>query len=249
MNLAETTYKTILAFDTSTEIMALTLYRQGKHISITRDLGLHHSEKLLPLIDALLELAECDKNELDLVACAAGPGSFMGLRVGFATAKALAAGLHIPYISIPSPDIYSAAHSCHPEPVITVIDAKRKQFYGAIYLNGQLQGEYLDASPEIFVEQAYKAQASDQFKKAVPSPLLVTGPDAELFIERCKTIESLSEIEFQAATDSRLIQTYYLAQMAMKKAESGVFDKKDSQPMYLRRSDAEIALEERLNKK
>jgi tRNA threonylcarbamoyladenosine biosynthesis protein TsaB len=61
-----------------------------------------HSEALLEMIDAVLGEAGVRPPELAVIACAAGPGSFTGLRIGLATAKGLCLGLAKPLLLVPS---------------------------------------------------------------------------------------------------------------------------------------------------
>jgi tRNA threonylcarbamoyladenosine biosynthesis protein TsaB len=55
-----------------------------------------HSERLMPLVDALLRESGLEREQLQAVAAAAGPGSFTGVRIGVATARGLAQGLNYP---------------------------------------------------------------------------------------------------------------------------------------------------------
>ena len=58
--------------------------------------GLTHSQTLLPMAQQLLASYGCRVSELDLIAVAAGPGSFTGLRIGVSTAKGLAWAAELP---------------------------------------------------------------------------------------------------------------------------------------------------------
>ena len=55
-----------------------------------------HSQTLLPMLDELRRMVDLDLKSIDLIAVAAGPGSFTGLRIGSATAKGLGLALDIP---------------------------------------------------------------------------------------------------------------------------------------------------------
>ena len=52
--------------------------------------GLTHSRTLMPLVDAMLRESEQSLSDMDLLAVAAGPGSFTGLRIGVSALKGLA---------------------------------------------------------------------------------------------------------------------------------------------------------------
>ena len=80
-----------LAIDTSTKAQSLAL-TDGDRVVARRitHVRTNHSESLLRNIDDMLAQARWGLSELDLVAAGLGPGTFTGLRVGLATAKALA---------------------------------------------------------------------------------------------------------------------------------------------------------------
>lgn len=59
------------------------------------------SEKILPIIDQLLSVKKVDKRKISGVAVVSGPGGFTSLRVGIATANALAYGLNVPVVGLP----------------------------------------------------------------------------------------------------------------------------------------------------
>ena len=59
-----------------------------------------HSERLMPLVEKLLQESGVEREQLQAIAVAAGPGSFTGIRIGVATARALAQGLAIPAVGI-----------------------------------------------------------------------------------------------------------------------------------------------------
>ena len=58
----------------------------------------------MPMIAEIIERSETDKASIDCIACAAGPGSFTGLRIGAATAKGFALALDKPLVAVPTLD-------------------------------------------------------------------------------------------------------------------------------------------------
>ena len=93
--------------------------------------GLTHSETLLPMIKRVLQGA--DISALDGIAITAGPGSFTGVRIGVATAKGIAFKNDIPCISVST--LEAIAHNFTNENcmVCAVMDARRMQFYNALF--------------------------------------------------------------------------------------------------------------------
>ena len=81
----------ILALESSATAASAALCEDEKLIAQSfRDTGLTHSQTLLPMTEELLAHCGLSVSDLDLIAVAAGPGSFTGLRIGVATAKGLA---------------------------------------------------------------------------------------------------------------------------------------------------------------
>ena len=84
----------ILAFDTASSSGAVAIMKDGAIIAHTQlNIGLTHSEQLLPAVDDLMQLTGMKMSQFDAIAITAGPGSFTGLRIGFSTAKGMALGL------------------------------------------------------------------------------------------------------------------------------------------------------------
>jgi len=98
-----------------------------------------HSEKLLEMINSVLEESLITVKKLKAVAISIGPGSFTGLRIGLATAKALALGLSIPVIPVPTLDALAFQNigNFEEERVITIANrVNRDELYVAKYLVG-----------------------------------------------------------------------------------------------------------------
>lgn len=93
--------------------------------------GLTHSETLLPMIKRVL--GDTKVSDLDAIAVTAGPGSFTGVRIGVATVKGLAFEKNIPCISVST--LEAIAYNFADENVIVcaVMDARRMQFYNALF--------------------------------------------------------------------------------------------------------------------
>ena len=95
--------------------------------------GRRHAETLAPAIKFLCESAEIELGEVSVVAVDIGPGLFTGLRVGVATAKALAQALRVPMIGLSSLDLLAYPLRTSERMVVPVIDARRDEVYWSIY--------------------------------------------------------------------------------------------------------------------
>lgn len=93
--------------------------------------GLTHSETLLPMIKRVL--GDTKVSDLDAIAVTAGPGSFTGVRIGVATVKGIAFEKNIPCISVST--LEAIAYNFADENIIVcaVMDARRMQFYNALF--------------------------------------------------------------------------------------------------------------------
>ncbi|MCK5458218.1 MAG: tRNA (adenosine(37)-N6)-threonylcarbamoyltransferase complex dimerization subunit type 1 TsaB, partial [Melioribacteraceae bacterium] len=100
--------KKILSIETSGELCSVALYFSEQKYDERNILMKHiHSEKLVPMIEELLNSNSVKTNELDWIAVSNGPGSFTGLRIGMTTAKGLAFASNLPILPVPTFDALS----------------------------------------------------------------------------------------------------------------------------------------------
>ena len=99
--------------------------------------GLTHSETLMPMIKRVMQGHSL--SELEAIAITAGPGSFTGVRIGVATAKGLAFKDDIPCVSVSTLEAIAYNYIEEDCIVCAVMDARRMQFYNAVFelKNGQ----------------------------------------------------------------------------------------------------------------
>lgn len=220
----------VLAFDCATEVLNIGLSCEGRFESRSIKAGLNHAEHLMPNTLDLLNRANLTLNDINLIVCTKGPGSFTGLRIGMATAKGISLGLHIPLVSVPTLQVYQLPYSWFNQAVLPVIDAKKQRYYGAIYKNGTAITEIMDGSPGDF------AKLLNGF-----SSVLVTGPDAKPFAQLLKTeIPQTTEL---FTTFSTYDHAESLIQLGTHLFTERGSDRSTSGPLYIRKSDAELALD------
>ncbi len=92
-----------------------------------------HAETLAPAIDFLCRQAQVDLDDVDVVAVDVGPGLFTGLRVGLATAKAIAHARGIPMAAVGSLELVAFAARLSGRLIVPAIDARRGDVYHAAY--------------------------------------------------------------------------------------------------------------------
>jgi tRNA threonylcarbamoyladenosine biosynthesis protein TsaB len=123
-----------LAIDTATPEVSVAL---GGPDGLAGELNLRpgrrHGEVLAPAIESLLGLAGARLDQVERVAVDAGPGLFTGLRVGVATAKALASALGVPVVPCTSLDLLAYPQRGCGDLVASVVDARRGEVFWALY--------------------------------------------------------------------------------------------------------------------
>ena len=95
----------VLGIDTSSLATSVAVIEDNKLIcEYTINTKKTHSQKLMPMIENMLNISDLNINEIDLIAVCEGPGSFTGLRIGSATAKGLGLALKKPLVGVPTVD-------------------------------------------------------------------------------------------------------------------------------------------------
>lgn len=124
----------ILSIDTSSNLCSVSLLEDNQTIKeLMIDNNKTHSQNLMPLIQNLFVEANTGLPDIDLIACNKGPGSFTGIRIGIATAKAIAEVAKIPVIGISSLDCLAYNVPNATGVICSIIDANNNQVYCAIF--------------------------------------------------------------------------------------------------------------------
>jgi tRNA threonylcarbamoyladenosine biosynthesis protein TsaB len=226
----------ILAIDTSTAQVSVAIGDGGAVLgAVQLSGGRRHAEQLAPAIDMLRRELRIDLDHLAAIAVGTGPGLFTGLRVGVTTAKVMAQALRIPVVGVPSLDLVAYPLRHADRQVVAVLDARRREVFSARYLPvpGGVQriSDYAVHAPAELVADL----AAD--RTVSPRGLLLAGDGVERFRTEFETLEhaEFAGSEFGAPSISALVQ------LATARFEREEFEQPDAlQPLYLRRSDAEI---------
>lgn len=93
----------VVVFDTSNQYIAAALYRGKQEVqSIIEFMPRGQAERLMSLLNELLERASLDWPDISKIGVCTGPGNFTGIRIAVSAARGLALGLEIPAIGISS---------------------------------------------------------------------------------------------------------------------------------------------------
>jgi tRNA threonylcarbamoyladenosine biosynthesis protein TsaB len=227
----------VLAVESATERASVALL-EGETLLLEREgaAGAHHSETLLPTIDAVLRAAEVDTARLAGLAISIGPGSFTCLRVGLATVKGLCFGTGLRAVAVPTLGaLAEAARSAGVagpgDVVVPVLDARRGEVYGAGYRLGE---EPSSPAREILPPGVFTAgglaEALPGGGRLVGDGIAVVG--AELARRGRFDAEAGAGVLPSAASVGRLAAPVLVAGRGV--------DPADLVPRYVRRAEAEV---------
>ena len=133
----------ILAVDTSGGVCSAAVLCGGViQAEAYMNAGRTHSETLGPMLDFSLSCAGIGIRDIELFACAVGPGSFTGLRIGIGMIKAFAHASGKPAIGINTLDALSHNAGETDEMICPIIDARRGEVYTAAYHGGKRLDDY-----------------------------------------------------------------------------------------------------------
>lgn len=144
----------ILAFDTSNDGLSAALLENEKVIELLEvQESNRQSELLILLLEQLLRNRGIWYQDLDLIACTKGPGSFTGVRVGLTCAKTLQISTAKPLITLDSLEVIAyravllrrSQHDKQSPPILVVNDAKMDEFFVAEF---QMQNDKLAQTTE-----------------------------------------------------------------------------------------------------
>ena len=132
----------LLGIDTSSMVKSIALVEDERLLAeLTINTKKPHSELLLEYIAELLKMAEKTKAELTGIVVNLGPGSFTGLRIGLAVAKAMAVALNIDLLGVDSLRALAYNLPLTDKIIVPLVDAQKERAYYAYYRWGKGQIE------------------------------------------------------------------------------------------------------------
>jgi tRNA threonylcarbamoyladenosine biosynthesis protein TsaB len=223
----------ILAVDTTCLTASCAVVEDGRIIAeLSTQHAKTHSQKLVPMIEAMMGLLEMKLDAIDLFAAAIGPGSFTGLRIGVVTIKGLAYALKRPVVGIPSLDALAYSVRDFDGIICPMIDARNNQVYTALYQSGSKDfkrvGDYMGI---------HISELAD-ILKAHTSDILFLGDAASLHFDYFK--ECLNARLIMADPVLYTPRASVTALLAGERAAGGLYVSPfELEPLYLRKSQAE----------
>jgi tRNA threonylcarbamoyladenosine biosynthesis protein TsaB len=195
-----------------------------------------HSQKLMPMIIGIMRNTGLTPQDIDVFAASTGPGSFTGLRIGITTVKSMAYAAQKPVVGIPSLDVLAFNTPLSERLVCPIMDARNNQVYTAVY-------EWKDGKQERITDYMgiHVNELADLLKEKNKN-VVFTGDG--VYIHADYFYNQLGKSCMIAPGSHRLQRASTLASLAMERAAEGLLQKsEDLVPFYLRKSQAERALE------
>jgi len=213
----------ILGIETSTRAAGVALISDEKILAeISQESKLYHSENLLPQIEKVLKIANVEK--VDAIAVSLGPGSFTGLRIGLAAAKALSYAWQVKIIGVPTLQALAFHFPRSSAQILTLIDAQKNSAYVQTFQNAvpidevkvKPIAEILKAASESGDEIILCGDVLSKIKSELPAN--VTFAPTHLRMPRAVNVAICGKNLLDAGKEGNVM---------------------DMEPLYLRRSEAE----------
>jgi tRNA threonylcarbamoyladenosine biosynthesis protein TsaB len=227
----------VLGIDTSTPQTSVAIGTEAETLARASVLGRARQESVTPVLDHLLRWSGIELSSVGGIAVGIGPGLFTGLRVGVQTAKTLAQVLNVPILGLTGLDALAFAVRHAHGRIAAVLDARRHEVFFAVYRSvpgGVVrESEYAVAPPDHLVAEL----------ETLPGEVLCVGNGAILYRHELGQLGSRVELGTPATAHP---QAAALVDLAVPRFLREEFDRAyEVVPLYLRRSDAEIAWDQR----
>jgi len=231
----------IIALESSAVTASAAVCEDGRLLAQSfQNCGLTHSATLMPMVADLLKNAGLRLTDMDVVAVAAGPGSFTGVRIGVAAAKGLAWAEDKPCAacSTLASMAWQCAHMAEGAEICAVMDARRAQVYNARF--AVCDGALTRLCPDRAIGLP---ELTEEVKESGKTQIIV-GDGAEM----CYNGLMAAGVEARKAPPHLVYQSAWgVARCALDLARRGeLMSAAQVKPMYHRLSQAERERLERL---
>ena len=200
----------LLTIETSTPACSVALQVDGRLVSRYSEVPRSHTQLVMSMVDEVLIEAQIKIDQVDAIGVTVGPGSFTGLRIGFATVQGLAFAADLPVVAISSLQAIVVTYRRIAEAgsdsiLLPLIDARMDEFNCAVY---QLQSgpEMRVLAPDQLLSTEHTMALIDEYPSAIligDAGALATAPE---LIERGYQPIYPNAIDLMSITESRLAE-------------------------------------------
>jgi tRNA threonylcarbamoyladenosine biosynthesis protein TsaB len=227
----------VLGIDTSTNHTSVALGTEHEIVAATQFASPRRQDDVVPAIERLLAWSGLELSSLGGVAIGLGPGLYTGLRVGIEVGKSLAQVLGLPVAGMASLDVLAFAVRITRRRIAAVLDARRGEVFFAFYRSvpgGVLrEGEYRVDRPAALAAELV----------ASPEEVLLVGNGAILYRQELE--EPGTGVAFAPAALANPWASALVEIAAPRFIREETDRPNDVVPLYLRKTDAEIAWDQR----
>ena len=223
----------ILALESSAVAASVAVCEDGRLISEAfLNIGLTHSQTLLPSAQNALQAAGLTAEDIDVYAVAAGPGSFTGIRIGVAAVKGMAFVKNKPCYGISTLEAMAALVGIESTCICPVMDARCMQVYTALFRCENQKTERL------LPDSAIKVEELGETLQSLQSNIILVGDGAEKYFD---TLRQFNPHICLAPPAIRQQKASGVALAAWQYSQNGIAPISSAQlvPCYLRLSQAE----------
>ena len=243
----------ILSIDTSSSICSVAILENNVLIKEMHNYSeKEHSETLMPMIDELFKETELALDNIGLITCSVGPGSFTGIRIGIATVKAFADAKNIPVVGVNSLEAlaFCGITQRGDGEYVSLLDARNDNVYFAIYK--MKKGQFsIYKNPEVM-----QVSEAITYVDNLKLPIYFLGDISSNLSEKqgieMSRIEQLylAKASVSKANSSDIYEHEYLSDIptlaigvalaGLNRFNNGIYGNSDSlTPMYLRKPQAQ----------
>lgn len=233
----------ILSIDTASDVCGVSILENNNLIEkfdeITKE---SHSQKLMPIIENAFKKTKLTIDDIDLIVCDIGPGSFTGIRIGVATVKAFCDSKDIIPIGISSLESLAYSIKNNSNIICSIINAKNDNCYFALYeknkdntLQTLIEPEAENIDTILSILNSYNL---DTLNNQVIS---FVGDGSKVYKDKILEVFPNSII---ADDKNDILDSYNLGLAGFDKYSSGE-ELEELLPLYLKKPQAQIQLEKK----
>lgn len=231
----------VLGIDTSSLAASVAVIEDNKLIcEYTINTKKTHSQKLMPMIENMLKISDININEIDVLAVCEGPGSFTGLRIGMSTAKAISHVNNLPIVGVNSVELLAANMNLCDKKICSILDAQRTQVY---------MGQYKFENNEIVELKSVDVVEIDDLLEELSQTneeWIIVGEAVYKYEDKIKL---KSNIHIPSPSHN-VNKASSLCSVAINKYNKNidVYDCFGINPLYIRKSQAEVQYDEKMKR-
>lgn len=204
----------VLGIETSTAVCSAALFDEltGRYAETSISEKNLHAEKLVSIIDHLVQDSDRTRDAIGGIAVSIGPGSFTGLRIGLSVAKGLAFALDVPLTAVST--LYALAYKAFAMSgendllVVSALDARRDEVYADIFVfgNGKVVQREIPAFEEAVSVSRFLAHLESAVVTYSGTPLVLIGDGVEKLQQAIIQLRTVQNQQ-QGAVEMRVLPT------------------------------------------